>query len=58
MVGGMGMGGSEGKEAVLFLKTRPKKLLDRGYAFGNVAGPTEKRFLVLFFKKELLSFLL
>jgi hypothetical protein len=36
------------------LKKRTKKLLDLGYAVGNVPGPRGKSFLVLFFKKELL----
>jgi hypothetical protein len=38
------------------LKKRTKKLLDVGYAVGNVPGTGGKSFLVLFFKKELLPF--
>jgi hypothetical protein len=45
------------EESGSFLKKRTKKLLDFGYAVGNVPGPREKSFLVLFFKKELLPFL-
>jgi hypothetical protein len=40
------------------LKKRSKKLLVLGRAGGNARGPVSKSFLVLFFKKELLSFFL